>query len=166
MSSVVRRKNIGTSTFKFLLGGVRCQGVTAPPSPPGTLRWMGYPYPPHTQDKYCRSIKKQQSTGRTNAHNSCVRVFIMTSWAPRGALHYRHQNGKGLLSQPRQGFKHRSSIFRSRTFAPAPSAVYSTAEWNNIVIMHVLTKCQQPVEGAPGIAEFVSLLKRGRCDHS
>ena len=37
--------NIGASTSEFQLGGVRYQGVTAPPSPPGALRWMEYPYP-------------------------------------------------------------------------------------------------------------------------
>ena len=41
----------------------------------------------------------------------------------QGRIHYRPQNGKGLLSQPRQGIEHRYSIFRSRTFAPAPSAM-------------------------------------------
>ena len=30
----------------FPLRGVRCQGVTAPPPPPGSLRWMEYPYSP------------------------------------------------------------------------------------------------------------------------
>ena len=47
----------------------------------------------------------------------------MTSWAPRGALHSRHQNGKGMLSHPRQGFEHGVSSSHDRTFTPAPSAV-------------------------------------------
>ena len=39
----------------------------------------------------------------------------MTPWAPRGALHSRHQNEKVYCT----------SSFRSRTFAPAPSALHS-----------------------------------------
>lgn len=41
-----------------------------------------------------------------------------------------------------------------------------TAGCNNIVSMHVLTKCREPVEGAPDFAEFISLPNKGRCDHS
>ena len=37
------------------------------------------------------------------------RVFIMTSWAPRGNLHYRHQNGKGLLCR---------NLDRTQTWCP------------------------------------------------
>merc|ERR1711966_619463 len=118
----VCRKNIGASTSKFPLGGVRCQGVTAPPSPPGTLRWMEYPFSPSCAIQILQ-IHRETRKQPQECPNGCVRVFIMTSWAPRGALHYRHQNGKGLLSQPRQGFEHGSSIFRSRTFASAPSAI-------------------------------------------
>merc|ERR1711906_25444 len=75
-----------------------------------------------TQDKYCRSTGKQESS-RTNALTGCVGIFIMTSWAPRGALRSRHQIGKGLLSQPRQGFEHGVSSSHARTFTPALSAV-------------------------------------------
>ena len=46
LARAVCRKHIGASTSNFLLGDVRCQGVTALPSPLGTLRWIEYPYPP------------------------------------------------------------------------------------------------------------------------
>ena len=83
-------------------------------------------FPPlFVRNRHTADPRLKQESSRTSALNGCIRVFIMTSWAPRGALHYRHQNGKGLLSQPRQGFEHGSSIFRSRTFASAPSAVDS-----------------------------------------
>ena len=81
------------------------------------------PCPPRAQDKYCRSTEKRESS-RPSALNGCVRVFINDILGPQGGPHCRHQNGKGLLTQPQQGIEHRSSIFRSRTFAPAPSAVY------------------------------------------
>ena len=88
------------------------------------------PFPPRAQDKYCRSTEKRESS-RPSALNGCVRVFINDILGPQGGPHCRHQNGKGLLTQPQQGIEHRSSIFRSRTFATAPIA-------SGALVRHVL----------------------------
>ena len=93
--------------------------VGGSPSPPGTLRRMEYPSSPSCVRQILQIHWKQENS-RTNALNDCVRVFIMTSWASRGALHYRHQNGKGLLCRNLD----RESNMRPRSFDPERSPLH------------------------------------------
>ena len=83
---MVRRKNIGTSTSEFPLGCAH-----------GQCKRSLLSLCPLSRARLVLQIHWKQENSRTNALNDCVRVFIMTSWAPRGALHYRPENGKGLL---------------------------------------------------------------------
>ena len=119
------QKNVGTSTSKFLPGGV-CDQCNGSPSPPGTLRWMGYPPPPRAQDKHCRSIEKQESS-RTSSQNVAMKhsVWVFINLHPRppgGPFVLGIKMERSSVSQPRQGIEHNTPSSCSRTFAPAPSA--------------------------------------------
>ena len=116
LARAVCRKNIGASTSEFPLGGVRCQGVTAPPSPPGTLRWMEYPY----SSSRARQILQIHRETRKQPHNFpergnvalCLGLYKIDILGPQGSLFILGLKMKrSAILQPRQDSNIRPQSF-------------------------------------------------------